>query len=210
MGQIWQSLDKPASRFPPETCHTAVVFSQVPDFAAWFPLLEGFARPDWPAIGSWIKGNVPPEKLEDAWQGITREWLDRLRMQLSGGYTVVESAHFHLLSEQDAHGQRSLLRFLEETRARMLRQLGEIQLPQGDGKHVVLRFSALDDYYRYSSYFDTEGEHAGSSDMFIRRGYRHIAYPHNDGRDMASRFSSCSAGHSWLRRKVPRIPPRAH
>jgi hypothetical protein len=156
------------------------MFSEAPDFTGWFAEQEGFPRPDWPAIGAWIKGNVPPERSEDAWQGITREWLDRTRTTLGGDYRVAEAQHFHLLSELDERAQHHLLSFLEEARSSMLRRLDAIHLPKGHGKHVVLRFGTEDDYYRYISYFDPEGEHAGSSGMFLRRGYLHVAYPHHE------------------------------
>jgi hypothetical protein len=156
------------------------MFSQAPDFQAWFPELEGFPRPDWKAIRAWIKVNAPPDHLEAAWQAITREWLDRLCEHLGGAYTAAESQSFHLLSELEDRERRHLLLFLEEARGGILRRLGDISLPKGHGKHVVLRFGEQDDYYRYISYFDADGEYAGSSGIFLRRGYRHIAYPRGD------------------------------
>lgn len=164
------------------------MFSHVPDFKAWFPDIEGFPRPDWEAIGGWIDQNTTADRLDDAWQAITREWLQRTCERLGKAYVVVESQNFHLLSELNEAKQTDLLSFLERSRARILQQLGDISLPESHGKHVILRFSEDEDYYRYIAYFDPEGEYAGSGGQFLSPGYSHIAYPHNDiiGSDRAT------------------------
>jgi hypothetical protein len=156
------------------------MFSQVPDFKAWFPDIEEFPRPDWNAIGKWIGENVSAEKLDDAWQAITREWLQRLCERLGKSYSIGESQNFHLLSELDVANQENLLTFLEQARVRMLQRLGDIPLPKRHGKDVILRFTEDDEYYRYISYFDRDGEYAGSGGRFLNRDYKHIAYPHTD------------------------------
>ena len=156
------------------------MFSQIPDFKAWFPDVDGIPRPDWKAIRAWMQTNVSPDQLSNAWQAMTREWLDRLRERLGDSYAVAESPHFHLLSGLDEKQQRSLLSFLEDARAQILRRLGDISLPNRHGKHVILRFNEEEDYYRYVSYFDPEGEYAGSSGRFLGGGYLHVAYPHSD------------------------------
>src|SRR6187399_1355124 len=128
------------------------MFSDVPDFHAWFPDVDGFPRPDWQAIGKWIRINVPENQLDTAWPAIVRVWLDKTCQQLGGSYTTAESEHFHLLAELEPKPAEELLSFLEQTRARILRTLVNIPLPKWDGKHVVLRFTAEDDYYRYISF----------------------------------------------------------
>jgi hypothetical protein len=164
------------------------MFSTAPDFKAWFPNVEGFPRPDWEAIDAWIDKNVSVDRLDDAWQAITREWLQRICARLGRSYVVAESQNFHLLSELDEPKQTDLLSFLERVRARILRQLGDIHLPKSLGKHVILRFSDDEDYYRYIAYFDSEGEYAGSGGCFFGDGYSHIAYSHRDdlGADRAT------------------------
>lgn len=156
------------------------MFSQVPDFKAWFPDLDGFPRPDWKTIRAWIRQNVASDRLDDAWQAIAREWLDRVRECLGKSYVVTESTHFQLLSELNERQRRNILSFLEKARARILQQLGDIPLPKRHGKHVILRFTEEDDYYRYISYFDADGEYADSSGTFLSCGYMHIAYPHRE------------------------------
>ena len=156
------------------------VFSQVPNFAAWFPDVDGFPRPDWKTIRAWIQGNVAPDQLTTAWQAISREWLDELRERLGDAYAVAESSHFLLLAALEEKQRHHLLAFLEDARAQILRRLGDISLPERHGKHVILRFNEESDYYRYISYFDPEGEYAGSGGRFLRGGYLHVAYPHSD------------------------------
>ena len=156
------------------------MFSQVPDFKAWFPDSEGFPRPDAKAIEKWIRQNVSSDRLNDAWQGIMRAWLQRICERLGKSYVVTESAHFHLLSELDAKKQKELLSFLEQARARVLRQLGDISLTERPGKHVIMRFSDEDEFYRYTSWFDVEGEYAGFGGRFHGGDCAHIAYPHSD------------------------------
>jgi len=170
-------------RWPRHRVHAKPVspmVSQVPDFKGWFPEIEGFPRPDGKAIAEWIRQNVSSDRPEVAWQGIIREWLQRMRERLGKAYVVTESQHFHVLSELDAKKQKELLSFLEQTRARIVRQLGDISLAERPGKHVIMRFSDEDDYYRYTSYFDEEGEYAGSGGRFHGGDCAHIAFPHSD------------------------------
>ena len=154
--------------------------SQVPDFKAWFPEIDRFPRPDWEAIRTWIQQNVASDRLNHALQAIAREWLDRLRQSLGEAYTVGESPHFCLLAALNERQQQSLLAFLEDARGQMLRRLGDISFPERDGKHVILRFNEENDYYRYVSYFDHEGEYASSGGRFLRSGYPHIACLHRE------------------------------
>jgi len=149
-------------------------------FAAWFPEIDGFPHPDWKAIRTYIRANTREDHFDAAWHEIIRTWLDRLRQRLGDNYAVAESENFHLLSELEPKLQNELLSFLEYSRARILRVLADIPLPKTYGKHVVLRFTTEDDYYRYISYSDPEGDHVGSSGVFITRGYMHIAFAHFD------------------------------
>ena len=72
--------------------------------------------------------------------------------------------------------------FLEQARSRIVHALADIKLPKRYGKHAVLRFTENDDYYRYTAYFDPDGDWAGSSGKCIRNtGYMHIAYPYDGG-----------------------------
>ena len=151
------------------------VFSTTPDFHAWFPEVDGFPRPDWNIIREWIRLNVVPEKVDDAWRESARVWLERTCRCLGNSYRLAESENFQLLSGLDAKRADDLLQFLEQSRARILRVLGDLSLPGHHDKHVVMRFTTEGEYYRYISYFDPEGEYAGSSGRFLSGGYPHIA-----------------------------------
>lgn len=161
--------------------------ADVPDFKAWFAEPDGFPRPDWKAIRDWIRSHSDEAHWDSAWQEIVRTWLDKTAQHLGGIYTTAESQDFHLLSELDEKRRRELLDFLEQSLARIFRTLADIASPKRYGKHVVLRFTTEEDYYRYVAYFDPEGDYAGSSGRFLSTGYMHIAYPHNDtpGEDRA-------------------------
>lgn len=164
------------------------MFSEVPDFKIWFPEPDGFPRPEWKTIREWIRSHADEDHWDSAWQEIARVWLEKICERLGGAYTTAESDNFHLLSELDEKPRRELLIFLEQARARILSTLVDITLPKRYGKHAVLRFTTQEEYYRYVAYFDSEGEHAGSSGSLLSRGYIHIAYPHDDtpGEDRAT------------------------
>jgi len=149
---------------------------EVPDRDEWFPKLDAFPRPDWPAIWGWERAWVKKEDLAEATCHITRHWLERLRTTLGDAYSVVESEHFHLVSSLDEAARLRMLQFLERSRARLVQTLGDVAWTDGIGKHVVLRFASLDQYYPYIAHFYSEGEHATSGGMFLRNGYAHIAY----------------------------------
>lgn len=150
---------------------------ELPDQAQWFADDHGFPHPKWNSIAEWIERSVPEAELEAAWQQCARCWLQRLADRLGEGYRLVESQNFHLLSDLPAQAQRSKLAFLENARSRMCAVFGEMR-PQTFGKHAVLRFSEMQDFYFYVSHFHRDGEYAGAGGMFLSDGYDHIAYPH--------------------------------
>src|SRR5436305_261109 len=45
-------------------------------------------RPNWDVIGAWIERHVPSAEQPQAWDEVTREWLDTLREALSGPYRL--------------------------------------------------------------------------------------------------------------------------
>lgn len=149
----------------------------VPNPDDWFQYLGGFPRPDWPAIDEWICANAIHSERDFAWQETTRHWLERLRGCLGGDYAVAESKNFQLLSDFEPKYLHRTLSFLETAFMQIHKVLGDVAAAEWHGKHVVLRFSQSDDYYSYVSYFDSDGEYAGSGGMFIPDGYYHIAFP---------------------------------
>jgi hypothetical protein len=149
----------------------------VPNRDDWFVEEHGFPHPDWEAIHSWIERSVAKGDLEDAWQQSARHWLERLRVRLGGDHVNLESANFHLLSDLPPAESNKVLSLLETTRSRIARVLGDTSAPEAHGKHVVLRFGEVDDYYRYIAHFGADGEYAGSVGMFVgSAGYQHVAF----------------------------------
>ena len=143
---------------------------------------------------AWI-GN---EEQDEAWQQVTRHWLTRLRASLGGAYTVVESAHFHLVSALDENARGRMLDFLENGRARLIRTLGDMAWTDTSGKHVMLRFTDSDDYFAYISHFYPDGEHAASGGIFLRDGYCHIAYPETFTMDAERQTIAHELAHNLL------------
>lgn len=175
----------------------------VPDRDDWFDESHGFPRPNWDAIHEWMEIYAQDANLEDAWQQVVRQWMARLQRTMGGTYTPAETENFVLFSDLDAKTQRRLLEFMERSRAQMLRVLGDISPEDAFGKHVLLRFSNPDAYYRYVSHFHADGDYAGSVGMFLADGYHHIVYtqnwsPDEERRTMVHELSHNLVGHLSL------------
>lgn len=149
---------------------------EVPNREEWFPKLDAFPRPDWPAIQGWKRAWIAKEDEHDAMQQVTRHWLTRLRDALGEAYTVVESEHFLFVSALEETARARTLQFLEHARERLVHILGDVAWTDGKGKHVALRFTNLEDYYAYISHYYANGKHATSGGVFLHKGYAHIAY----------------------------------
>ena len=152
----------------------------VPDHDDWFEEDHGFPHPLWRVVHEWMQASVPQEAWHGAWQQFVRHWLERLRTRLNGAYAVAESPHFHYLSDATDRERASFIAFLEGARSHILRVLTGIGTPDGPGKHVILRFSEMDDYYRYLTHHARDGEQAMSGGVFLNQGYMHVAFPASD------------------------------
>lgn len=175
---------------------------EVPNREEWFPKLDAFPRPDWPAIRGWKRAWVEKEHEHEVWMQVTRHWLTRLRDALGGAYIVVESEHFHFLSALDEKARKGMLQFLEGAYARFLHILGDVAWTSGKGKHVILRFTDADDYYAYISHYYEDGTHATSGGVFLSRGYAHIAYP--EGHD--AHYDRVTLSHELAHNLLAHLP----
>ena len=154
---------------------------ELPKADNWFHTAAGFPRPDWKKIGKWVDANVSPAELEEAWQQIALVWLERVRTRLGAPYELCQSPNFVLLSALDPQKRAETLRFLEDTLAAVQRVLRGIVKEEGYGKHVAIIFQRERLYYEYISYFyPDDGDYAGSSGVFLRDGYMHLALPSDD------------------------------
>lgn len=132
--------------------------------------------PDWERLaqaedGSWS------EPLRDAyWTRAAEHWLTALAQSLGPDYGLQASDRFLLLSALPPERAKAFLSFCESARRRIVRNLGELALPPGGGKHVCLIYADEDAYYDYiAHYYPDGGEYAMSGGMFIRAGYGHFA-----------------------------------
>jgi hypothetical protein len=142
-----------------------------------FEFLEGYSRPDWKTIHTFVKDHISPEDRSMAWRLIAAKWLEQLAKDLGGPSRVHESALFLCLSELDAATTRALLATGKSMIGSIRNYLKEAAWTGFHGKHVLLLFSDLDDYFAYISYYYPEGHHALSAGIFLRAGYAHIALP---------------------------------
>jgi hypothetical protein len=149
---------------------------ELPDRDAWFPQPDDFPRPRWDLIASWIRAMTNRKDEADLWQQAADHWLARLRRALGGDYRIAESENFYLVSALDEESRGRLMKFLEKTRASLLKVLGDAVWTTSYGKHVVLRFTDQDDYYAYVAHFYPNGEHPTSGGMCLNQGYAHVAY----------------------------------
>jgi len=145
------------------------------------PRIEGFCRPRWDAIAGAIEDEVPQPEWPTAWEAVSRHWVRRLRDQLGGGYRVFETPDFLILTEAPERVSQDACRSYEAALKGIRDRLEGVALGEGYGKHVVLMFGNLEDYYRYISYFYGEGRHPMSGGVCLEGdGYMHFAFPTTD------------------------------
>lgn len=161
---------------------------------------EGFCHPDWSAIAELIEAALPEAKWNDAWETVARAWVGRLRESLGREYRVHESPNFLILTEAPARVLQDITKTCETSLKILRENLPEIALDEGFGKHVVLMFSRLKDYYGYILHFYPDGEHPGSGGCYLEGdGYRHVAMPTVDYSGyravLAHELTHASLGH---------------
>lgn len=153
----------------------------LPDITEHLHLKEGFCYPDWNAIAEVIEKTLPESEWFSAWESVTGRWLRRMRDQLEGEYQVYETPNFLILSAAPIRIIRDAYKSYEEALTRILSNLDGVASDARYGKHVVLMFSNLDEYYGYISHFYPEGEHPMSGGLCLRDyGCVHYAFPTTD------------------------------
>lgn len=153
----------------------------VPDISGHLHIKEGFCHPDWSAIAEIIESQVPEPEWNTAWEAASRLWLERIRDKLGGGYQIYETANFMILSEAPMRIIKDACRSYEDALKRILAILEGIASDGGFGKHVVLMFTSLDDYYGYLHHYYPDGESPMSGGVCLASdGYVHFAFPTTD------------------------------
>ena len=167
-----------------------------------FEFVEGFSHPDWKAIEKYIGARVLKEEWNDAYNWVAEKWLRQLADDLGGGARVEESENFWCLSDASEETTRRLMRWAEAALEQIRNCLGSAAWTGYYGKHVLLMFVDIDDYFAYISYFYKEGSHALTSGVFLARGYAHVALPfteaHSCKRVLAHELTHNLLGHLWL------------
>ena len=156
----------------------AAPFTDVSGLDLGFEISAGFSRPDWSLIHEFVRKNVPRDDLADVWNHIVATWLAELATDLGGGCRVRRSDSFFCLSDLEAETTRKLLAYAERALGTVRANLGPAAWSGYHGKHVLLLFADLDDYFHYISHYHKEGKNLLSAGVFIRQGYAHIALPY--------------------------------
>jgi hypothetical protein len=154
------------------------VMTALSHISKYMPTKQGFCRPDWKAISAYIKHHLPESERKAAWERASSKWVDHLCRQLRGKYRVWETPHFLILTEASERIGRDVCKSCEAALKHILTSLPGIASDEGFGKYVVLMIASLKDYYRYISYFYSEGEHPMSGGVCLDRdGYTHFVFP---------------------------------
>jgi hypothetical protein len=86
-----------------------------------------------------------------------------------------------ILSEAPMRVIKDACRSYEESLKRIIAGLEGVASDEGYGKHVVMMFASIEDYYGYITYFYPEGEHPMSGGVCLSgEGYVHFAFPTTD------------------------------
>jgi hypothetical protein len=146
-----------------------------------FPESQGFPRPDWEVIYADIDKQAQDEEQEALWNQATDHWIEQLNTRLGPDSAIRETDNFILLTSEPERYVSLLLAFLERTLKRILQALKGIAQDEGYGKHLVLIFEDIDQYYAYlSDFYDQDGIYGLSSGVYLNKGYGHFAFPRKD------------------------------
>ncbi|MEM7390866.1 MAG: hypothetical protein AAF492_00850 [Verrucomicrobiota bacterium] len=147
----------------------------------YFEKTDDFPRPNWEGIYRHIDDHLKGREGHELWCQISRNWIDRLKSELSENYSIHESENFLVLTSESKKYVGKYLKCLERTHKRILDALHDIASDEGFGKYVVLIFDDIDIYYSYMAHFyPEEGEFGISSGIYLNTGYGHFAFPHQD------------------------------
>ncbi|WP_067271312.1 hypothetical protein [Mitsuaria sp. 7] len=151
-----------------------------------FPLIErmqqanGLPILDWQALAEWAPtagdgaDAVATGASADAIERGRHAWLLHLREQLGAHMGLFVTDEAFVLSSLDRKLERSTADYVATARARIQRLMGDVvQFPTGH-RSILLVLDDEDDYYRYVSIYQPDGEFSTSSGMFIDAGCPHF------------------------------------
>jgi len=153
----------------------------IPGITCDFPRPDGFSRPDWALINSWIDDQGGGDAGAVLFAAIEAAWTDDLAASISAEYNSYIADNVILVSPQFERDAIATLAFCERVHAWLESVLGPMH-PEVSGHHVIVLFDDPDEYWEYCSWFHPEGEFGASAGMTIRMGSVHIAVaPSHDG-----------------------------
>jgi len=140
---------------------------------------NAYIYPDWEGVGYRIDEIFSSkEEVATAWMEVSRAWTASIRQTLGANYGHYETSNFLIVCDVKIKDNESVGKVCESSLTSILEYFGGKIDDAGYGKHVVLIFNKLDDYYKYCSDFCSDGSQPVSSGMCITRGYTHIAIPY--------------------------------
>lgn len=155
--------------------------STFPDISEHMLSKQGFCHPDWEAIGKCIEDKVAEVEWNEAWVVAARQWVGHICDKLAGDYQIYETSNFLFLSDAPERVVKDACSFYESALKEILKNLVGVASDEGYGKHVVLMFKDLDEYYSYILYFYPEGDQPMSGGVCLGgEGYVHYAFPATD------------------------------
>lgn len=135
-------------------------------------------KPNWNEISEQIDSNESPEKQNEFWLKKCKEWLSAIKDNYGNHYEIIETKNFIILSDEKDRYIELFSEFLERTLSRILLTLSGLASDEGYGKHAVIIFTDIDQYYNYISHYNHSEEIQGlSSGMYINQGYGHFVFP---------------------------------
>lgn len=155
-------------------------------------------KPNWDLIAKEIDSNESAEKQNEFWINKCKEWLSCISKNYGNNYQFSETDNFIILSDENDRYNELFSEFLERTLKRILLTLPDLASDEGYGKHAVIIFKEIDQYYNYVSYFNNLDEAQGlSSGMYINDGYGHFVFPTHEI-DFAEPLAAHELTHACL------------
>lgn len=152
----------------------------LPDISQHLHIAQRYCYPDWDAIDDVIATTLTENEWHDAWVAAASLWLERMRDLLGSRYHLYETENFLVLSAAPSRVILKANKTYEDALKNIRASFEGLPSIVGYGKHVVLMFSSLSDYYGYLDHFYPDGEHPMSGGIYLNIGYGHMAIPATD------------------------------
>ncbi|MES9853682.1 MAG: hypothetical protein ABW170_17845 [Candidatus Thiodiazotropha sp. L084R] len=139
-----------------------------------------FTKPDWESISRELDAGSAKKEISAFWERKSNIWLSSLSSEMSGDISQFESDNFKILTCESERYATLFTSFLERTLSRISKSLPGIARDEAHGKHIVLIFSDVGEYYDYLDQYFAEVDYAPNSGVYLNEGYGHFAFPTQD------------------------------